>query len=107
MNVPPRIPLTNWERLTQEFISFFEGLGEMNTTSNALTFNSMPPHVATGFSITSNGEVNAAMPLHQISIQFSSFEFDHHKNMVHCVAEGRSYNYTVPGEILNRRGGDS
>ena len=105
--MPLRIPLTNWEQLHEEFLLFFEGLGETNATSTALTFNSVPPHVITGFSITSNGEVNAAMPLHQISIQFSSFEFDYHKNMVHCVAEGRSYNYTVPGEILNRRGGDS
>ncbi|MDP6188192.1 MAG: hypothetical protein QF699_02605 [Candidatus Poseidoniaceae archaeon] len=105
--MPLRIPLTNWEQLHEEFLSFFEGLGETNATSNALTFNSVPPHVVTGFSISSNGEVNAAMPLHQISIPFSSFEFDHHKNMVHCVAEGRSYNYTVPSEILNRRGGGS
>lgn len=107
MNVAPRIPLTNWERLTHEFTSFFEGLGEMTTTSNALTFNSMPSHVATGFSITSNGEVNAAMPLHRISIKFSSFEFDDRENMVHCTADGRSYTYTVPAEILNHRGGDS
>lgn len=105
--MPLCIPLANWKELHEEFISFFEGLGETNATSNALTFNSVPPHVATGFSITSNGEVNAAMPLHQISIQFSSFEFEHQKNMVHCVAEGRSYSYTVPSEILNRRGGDS
>ena len=105
--MPLRIPLTNWEQLHEEFLSFFEGLGETNATSTALTFNSVPPHVVTGFSITSNGEVNAAMPLHQISIQFSYFEFDHQENMVHCTADGRSYTYTVPTEILNHRGGDS
>ena len=105
--MPLRIPLTNWEQLHEEFLSFFEGLGETNATSNALTFNSVPPHVVTGFSISSNGEVNAAMPLHRISIKFSSFEFDDRENMVHCTADGRSYTYTVPAEILNHRGGDS
>jgi hypothetical protein len=93
--------------LHEEFLSFFEGLGETNATSNALTFNSVPPHVVTGFSISSNGEVNAAMPLHRISIKFSSFEFDDRENMVHCTADGRSYTYTVPAEILNHRVGDS
>lgn len=107
MYVPLRIPLTDWERLHQEFMVFFEGLGETNATPNALAFTSMPPHVATGFSITSQGEVNATMPLHQISIQFSSFEFDHQQHMVHCKAEDRSYTYTVPNEILNYRGGES
>lgn len=96
--------LSQWQELKLEFQSFFEGLGQIDATTERLHFRSVPPHVQTQFTIHANGILNASMPLHGLEALFDGFEFDHMRKTVSCTGNGATYTYTVPQELLQLRG---
>ena len=98
-----RTPLAPWTNLAKIFTEFFEGLGVVNAGDEVLSFHSHSHHVQTGFSIHSNGLVNASMPLHGLQSKFKEFQFEVTTHLIICHAEASTYTYKVPEALLTYR----
>ena len=97
--MPHTVPITDWASLQQAFEQFFAEYGSVNVDGEALSFRSLPHHVATGFSIARDGTMGASMPLHQISAPFTELTFDAEARQVTCHAEGMAYIYRIPPQL--------
>ena len=97
------VNLTDWNAVVTHFQRLFEGLGEVIEHKDALTFNSVPPDVATSLTVRRDGRLAASMPLHAIEVAFSEMSWNETDTEVVLSGEGNRYVYRIPEEILRHK----
>ena len=97
--------LTDWSLIRIQFEAMFQGLGEVKSSEENLSFSSHEQHVATGIMLTKEGVLVASMPLHHIDSRFERVIFGKALESIRFVGPTFDYTYTVPLEILQQRGG--
>ena len=95
--------LSQWSEISDAFKEIFEGLGEIISTEETLAYSSIPPYVATGISITSDGYMVANMPLHNIDSKFERIMIDDSMHMIRLIGPNMDYTYRIPPQILEIR----
>tara|TARA_B100001540_G_scaffold172244_1_gene152072 strand:+ start:973 stop:1275 length:303 start_codon:yes stop_codon:yes gene_type:complete len=95
--------LSQWSEISDAFKEIFEGLGEITSTEETLEYSSIPPYVATGISITSDGYMVANMPLHNIDSKFERIMIDDSMHMIRLIGPNMDYTYRIPPQILEIR----
>ena len=95
--------LSQWSEISDAFKEIFEGLGEITSTEETLEYSSIPPYVATGISITSDGYMVANMPLHNIDSKFERIMIDDSMQMIRLIGPNMDYTYRIPPQILEIR----
>ena len=95
--------LSQWSEISDAFEEIFEGLGEITSTEETLEYSSIPPYVATGISITSDGYMVANMPLHNIDSKFERIMIDDSMHMIRLIGPNMDYTYRIPPQILEIR----
>ena len=105
---PPRgmadIGISDWESLSEAFREMFEGLGKVEASDSSLQYESVPPDVATGTSLSRDGAMLASMPLHGIDSRFERVQIDDRRESIRLIGPTMDYTYRVPPAILRRRG---
>ena len=105
---PPRvvkeIGISDWEGLSEAFREMFEGLGKVEASDTSLKYESVPPDVATGISLSRDGAMLASMPLHGIDSRFERVQIDDRMESIRLIGPSMDYTYRVPPAILRRRG---
>ena len=95
--------VSEWDPIRVQFTAMFQDLGEIKSSSESLSYNSLQPHVATGVMLTKEGVLIASMPLHHIDSRFERVLFDEALQSVRFVGPAFDYTYTVPSELLQLR----
>ena len=95
--------LSQWSEISDAFKEIFYGLGEITFTEETLAYSSIPPYVATGISITSDGYMVANMPLHNIDSKFERIMIDDSMHMIRLIGPNMDYTYRIPPQILEIR----
>ena len=95
--------LSQWSEISDAFKEIFEGLGEIISTEETLAYSSIPPYVATGISITSDGYMVANMPLHNIDSKFERIMIDDSMHMIRLIGPNMDYTNRIPPQILEIR----
>jgi len=95
--------LSQWSEISDAFKEIFDGLGEITFTEETLAYSSIPPYVATGISITSDGYMVANMPLHNIDSKFEKIMIDDSMQMIRLIGPNMDYTYRIPPQILEIR----
>ena len=98
------IDISDWESLSEAFGEMFDGLGKVEASDSVLHYESVPPDVATGISLSRDGRMIANMPLHGIDSRFSRVQIDDRRQAIRLIGPSMDYTYRVPPAILNRRG---
>ena len=105
---PPRvvkeIGISDWEGLSEAFREMFDGLGKVEASDSSLQYESVPPDVATGISLSRDGSMLANMPLHGIDSRFERVQIDDRRESIRLIGPSMDYTYRVPPAILRRRG---
>ena len=105
---PPRvvkeIGISDWEGLSEVFSEMFDGLGKVEASDSSLQYESVPPDVATGISLSRDGSMLASMPLHGIDSRFERVQIDDRRESIRLIGPSMDYTYRVPPAILRRRG---
>ena len=96
--------ISDWEALSEAFREMFEGLGKVEASDSSLQYESVPPDVATGISLSRDGAMMANMPLHGIDSRFERVQIDERRKEIRLIGSSMDYTYRVPPAILNRRG---
>jgi len=91
-----RIARAQWTNLAKTFTEFFDGLGVVNADKELLSFHSHSHHVQTGFSIHSNGLVNASMPLHGLQSKFEVDWSTHPCRFMVCNRSSKNLSFILP-----------
>ena len=95
--------LSQWSEISDAFKEILEGLGEITSTEETLEYSSIPPYVATGISITSDGYMVANMPLHNIDSKFERIMIDDSMHMIRLIGPNMDYTNRIPPQILEIR----
>ena len=95
--------LSQWSEISDAFKEIFEGLGEITSTEETLEYSSIPPYVATGISITSDGYMVANMTFHNIDSKFERIMIDDSMLMIRLIGPNMDYTYRIPPQILELR----
>ena len=95
--------LSQWVEISDAFTKLFDGLGEISSNEEKLAYSSIPPCVATGISITSEGYMVANMPLHDIDSKFERILIDDSMYMIRLIGPNMDYTYRIPPQILEIR----
>tara|TARA_B100001175_G_C19378266_1_gene575248 strand:- start:514 stop:816 length:303 start_codon:yes stop_codon:yes gene_type:complete len=95
--------LSQWSEIGDAFKEIFDGLGEIISTEETLAYSSIPPYVATGISITSEGYMVANMPLHDIDSKFERILIDDSMHLIRLIGPNMDYTYRIPPQILEIR----
>tara|TARA_Y100000739_G_C20409074_1_gene373658 strand:+ start:207 stop:509 length:303 start_codon:yes stop_codon:yes gene_type:complete len=95
--------LSQWSEISDAFKEIFDGLGVITSTEETLAYSSIPPYVATGISITSDGYMVANMPLHNIDSKFERIMIDDSMQMIRLIGPNMDYTYRIPPQILEIR----
>ena len=95
--------ISDWSSLCREFKSFFIGFGHIIENDNFVQFKSFKENVATGFSISKEGNFAASMPLHGLEGKALAVSFDRVEHEIHVHGLESKYTYRVPQELLNLR----
>ena len=98
------IGISDWESLSEAFREMFDGLGRVEASEASLQYESVPPDVATGISLSQDGAMLANMPLHGIDSRFERVQIDDRKESIRLIGPSMDYTYRVPPAILRRRG---
>ena len=97
--------ISDWDEISNLFAEMFQNLGEIERSTNVLSFSSTKPHVATEIMLTNDGQLVASMPLHNIDSQFERVIFDDSLESIRLIGPRFDYTYTIPSEILQLRDG--
>ena len=95
-----KFQIKEWDKITNCFVDMFQGLGEVETSSQVLQFSSVEPYVATGISVSREGKMAANMPLHNLNSTFHQVEFDDSLESLTLTGDGFHYTYRIPDGIL-------
>ena len=98
------IDISDWEFLSEAFRELFDGLGKVEISASVLQYESVPPDVATGISLSRDGRMIANMPLHGIDSRFSRVQIDDRRQAIRLIGPSMDYTYRVPPAILKSRG---
>ena len=98
------IAISDWEALSEAFREMFDGLGKVEVSDSVLRYESVPPDVATGISLSRDGSMLANMPLHVIDSLFERVQIDDRRESIRLIGPNMDYTYSVPPAILRRRG---
>ena len=74
------LSIDNWNEICSLFSKMFEGLGEIESNEEYVSYNSIPPYVATGITVNKQGIILANMPLHSVQTEYEYVEFDSELN---------------------------
>tara|TARA_Y100001970_G_C14231951_1_gene859185 strand:+ start:1601 stop:1942 length:342 start_codon:yes stop_codon:yes gene_type:complete len=96
-------PIEDWNDLSSALRAVFEDLGNFQANTSSLEFTSYSSDVATGVSITSEGNILASMPLHGIESRFDRVRIDERKESIRFIGPDMDYTYRIPPAILRRR----
>ena len=96
--------LSDCEEISNLFAEMFQNLGEVERSTNVLSFSSTKPHVTTAIMLTNDGQLVASMPLHNIDSRFEKVIFDDSLGSIRLIGPAFDYTYTIPTEILQLRG---
>ena len=97
------LSIESWQEICSVFSKMFSGLGEIETNSEIISYQSISPNVATGISVNKQGIIIANMPLHNIQNRFDYVEFDEKLESVRLFNDTSSYEYRIPPQILELR----
>lgn len=95
--------ISDWDAISSQFSTMFQGLGEVKVTEEHLSYSSKKPHVATSLMLTRDGQLVASMPLHTIDSRFEQVIFDESLEAIRLLGPGFDYTYTIPSELLLHR----
>ena len=98
------IAISDWDSLSQAFREMFDGMGKVEASDSVLRYESVPPDVATGISLSRDGRMIANMPLHGIDSRFERARIDDRRESIRLIGPSIDYTYRVPPAILKRRG---
>ena len=88
----------SWTDVVSAFTDFFEDMGEVRVTGDAVSFEAPE----TGLSVNSDGSSRSFMPLHGLELRWETIEFDAELCEVRLAGSGGTYTYVVPPNL--RRG---
>ena len=91
--------LSDWGTMCLAFSEMFEGLGDVSTSEDTLSYSSYPHDVTTGITITSDGSIIANMPLHNITSKFDRIQIDSSMHCIRLIGPSLDYTYTIPPNI--------
>jgi len=92
------------EILSEAFPELFEALATGEASDSSLQYESVPPDVATGISLSRDGAMLARRLLHGIDSRFERAQIDDTKEPITLIGPTIDYTYRVPPAILRRRG---
>ena len=95
--------ISDWDEISNLFAEMFQNLGEVERSTNVLSFSSTKPHVATAIMLTNDGQLVASMPLHNIDSRFERVIFDDSLESIRLIGPTFDYEYTIPSELLQLR----
>jgi hypothetical protein len=95
--------LFDWNEISNLFSEMFQNLGEVERSTNVLSFSSTKPHVTTAIMLTNDGQLVASMPLHNIDSRFERVIFDEPLESIRLIGPAFDYTYTIPSELLQLR----
>ena len=52
------LSIDNWNEICSQFSKMFEGLGEIESNEEYVSYNSIPPYVATGITVNKQGIIH-------------------------------------------------
>ena len=97
------LSIDNWDEICSLFSKMFEGLGEIESNEEYVSYNSIPPYVATGITVNKQGIILANMPLHSVQTEYEYVEFDSELKWMSLYNSKSKYTYKIPSEILSQR----
>ena len=97
------LSIDNWNEICSQFSKMFIGLGEIESNNKYVSYNSIPPYVATGITVNKQGIILANMPLHSVQTEYEYVEFDIELNWMSLYNNKSRYTYKIPSEILSQR----
>ena len=97
------IRISEWSEICSAFADMFDGLGKVDISEDAISYQSIEPHVATGISLDNRGRLLANMPLHSIETEFDIVQISRDKTSIKLIGESTNYVYRIPSEILRSR----
>lgn len=95
--------ISDWDQISNLFTEMFQNLGEVEHSTNVLSFSSIKPHVTTAIMLTNDGQLVASMPLHNIDSRFERVIFDEPLESIRLIGPTFDYTYTIPSELLQLR----
>ena len=69
------ISISDWKSVVAKFQETFQNLGLVEISEDSIAYSSIPPSVATGISISNDGQLVSSMPLHEIKSRFENIIF--------------------------------
>ena len=97
------LSIDNWNEICSQFSKMFIGLGKIESNNKYVSYNSIPPYVATGITVNKQGIIHANMPLHSVQIEYEYVEFDSELKWMSLYNSKSRYTYKIPSEILSQR----
>ena len=97
------LSIDNWNEICSQIYKMFIGLGEIESNNKYVSYNSIPPYVATGITVNKQGIILANMPLHSVQIEYEYVEFDSELKWMSLYNSKSRYTYKIPSEILSQR----
>lgn len=95
--------VSDWDEISNLFAEMFQSLGEVERSTNVLSFSSTKPHVTTAIMLTNDGQLVASMPLHNIDSRFEQVIFGDSLESIRLIGPTFDYTYTIPSELLQLR----
>ena len=95
--------ISDWNEISNLFSEMFQNLGEVERSTNVLSFSSTKPHVTTAIMLRNDGQLVASMPLHNIDSRFERVIFDEPLESIRLIGPTFDYTYTIPSELLQLR----
>ena len=95
--------ISDWDAISSQFSTMFQHLGDIRITKQHLSYSSIEPNVVTSLMLTSDGQLVASMPLHNIDSRFEQVIFGNSLESIRLVGLAFDYTYVIPPELLQRR----
>ncbi len=90
---------SRWDALVADFVSFFDGLGNVESNEDAVSFTAQ--EAGTGLTLNRDGTSVSFMPLHEMGGRWELVTFDRANHEVVVEGDGFSYTYRVPPNLLS------